>query len=71
MSKYPRFTEALRGLAPTNQKRAARLGVSLRSLYYYLSGDALPRTQKLKEFPKLDRALTRDLRSRSEEQVPD
>lgn len=60
MSKYPHFVEALRGLGKNNDERAARLGVSKSTLYYYLRGDMLPSVEKVKRIPELDEALTRD-----------
>ena len=65
MSKYPHFREALLKLAPTNRERAELLGVSERSIAYYLSGELLPPVEKVKRFPDLDEALTRDLRPKS------
>lgn len=61
MYKYPRFRDALLELAPTNRQRAALLGVSLRTLAYYLSGTMLPPVELVKQFPTLDHALTLDL----------
>lgn len=71
MDKYPHFRAALLQLGPTNEERAARLGVSLRSLYLYLRGDILPPVEKIKQFPELDEALTLDIRpiSKAAEQV--
>lgn len=61
MSKYPHFTQALRELAPTNKERAALLGVSVRSVIYYLRGEYLPHQTTLKRHPQLDEALARDV----------
>lgn len=61
MSKYPHFSQALRELAPTNKERAARLGVSVRSVIYYMRGDFLPPTKVIKRHPQLDAALARDM----------
>lgn len=62
MSKYPNFRDALLKLAPTNRERAALLGVSERSVIYYLQGVSLPPVEKVKRFPVLDDALTLDIR---------
>lgn len=65
MSKYPHFVEALRDLGSTNTEIAARLGVSKSALYYYLRCETLPPVEKVKRFPTLDEALTRDIRGES------
>lgn len=74
MSKYPHFTEALRGLGNTNDECAQRLGVSRTSFYLYLRGEMLPPVEKVKRFPTLDNALTLDIRGEAHEcsctQVP-
>jgi predicted transcriptional regulator len=69
MSKYPHFREALIKLAPTNRERAELLGVSERSIAYYLSGVSLPPVEKVKRFPDLDEALTHDLRPKSHHEI--
>lgn len=60
--RYPHFVQALRDLAPTDAERARLLGVSERSVKYYLSGDMLPHAATVKRIPELDDALTRDIR---------
>lgn len=66
---YPHFRAALLRLAPTNRERAELLDVSERAIAYYLSGAMLPPVEKVKRFPDLDEALTRDLRP-STVQIP-
>jgi len=70
MSKYPHFAEALRELGSTPNEIATRLGVSRSALYYYLRGETLPSVEKIKRFPTLDEALTRDIRGESSECQP-
>lgn len=67
MSKYPHFSEALRELGNTNEERAKVLGVSRTSFYLYLRGEMLPPVEKVKRFPSLDEALTRDIRGEQTE----
>jgi hypothetical protein len=67
MSKYPHFVAALRNLGENNDERASRLGVSKSALYYYLRGQTLPPVEKVKRFPTLDEALTRDIRGEAPE----
>lgn len=62
MNQYPNFTAALDGLAPTKEQIAKRLGCSRRMVYLYLSGQCLPPAEKIKQFPELDNALTKDIR---------
>lgn len=62
MSKYPHVSQAIRELAPTNRERAACLGVSVRTVIYYMRGDYLPPAEIIKRYPQLDEALDRDLR---------
>lgn len=64
-TKYPAFSQALRDLAPTNRERAALLGVSVRSVIYYIRGDFLPPAEVVKRHPQLDEALAYDLASKS------
>lgn len=59
---YPHFRDALTELAPTNTERAKLLGVSRRSVEYYLAGKGLPPVEKVKLIDVLDEALTRDIR---------
>jgi transcriptional regulator with XRE-family HTH domain len=59
---YPNFKAALLRLGATNRERAERLGVSERTLAYYLRGVMLPPVEKVKQFPEVDQALTLDIR---------
>lgn len=59
--KYPHFCRALRALAPTHEKRAERLGVSVRSIIYYLQGESIPHLRIIEPIPELRRALGLDL----------
>jgi hypothetical protein len=69
MNNYPNFRAALLKLASTNRERATLLGVSERSIANYLSSTTLPSVEKVKRFPELDDALTRDLRPSQSEVV--
>lgn len=60
--KYPHFIAALRDLAPTGREIAEKLGCSRRMAVYYLAERYLPPVEKVKLYPSLDHALTRDIR---------
>lgn len=73
----PAYHAALLALGATHTERAARMGVSVRSMIAYLRGDTFPQAHVLKRVPELDQAFTQDLdgilqliRGREENQRP-
>jgi len=69
MSRYPNFDQALRNIAPTPDEIAVKLGVSRRSVFYYLRGDYLPPLTVIKRVPELDDALDRDLSEQRQAEI--
>jgi hypothetical protein len=66
--RFLNFRAALRQLGAVSEI-AERLGVSQRSVKYYLAGSKLPKADIVLRFPALTDALRRDVEQESVEQV--
>lgn len=60
---YPTFTAALLKLGDTRDEIARKLGISRRTLFYYLDGTMLPKMEKISQYPELIEALVVDSRA--------